>query len=494
MLRERRRIHLLCFFHSLRFRLLLMFLLIVLVTVGVVSLLAERNTAGSFRKYIVVKEQNAIQLAMNELNSYNLKSQGNPDLQVEQAMVHQIALNYNLRVIVITPATPSGYVIADSERKLIGSEFSSVKGPTKRSERTTVPVFSCGDLPPNTIVVATNALSFCTDRLGSVVGPVESPEQTFLNSVDGSLFSGVFVAGLIALILALAFSYTIIKPIKHLTAVARRMQDGDLSQRVRFQSHDEIGELAGALNAMADGLQRSERLRRNMINDIAHELRTPLTTIRGYLEALQDRVVDPTPEVIASLYEESSLLTCLVTDLQDLSMAEAGRLVLVRRPLALNESILKAVHMLQLQAVSKQISLTVDLPVSLPWVEADPGRIGQILRNLICNAITHTPASGKITVSIVEQEDEITVSVRDSGCGIAAHHLPYIFERFYRADPSRTRTTGGSGLGLAIVKQIVQAHGGRVRVESQLGHGSCFAFTLPTLSSSQPLPLSYINR
>lgn len=224
-----------------------------------------------------------------------------------------------------------------------------------------------------------------------------------------------------------------------------------------------------------------------MINDIAHELRTPLTNIRGYLEALQDRVVDPTPEVITSLYEESSLLTRLVVDLQELSLAEAGQLCLVRSPLAIDECIRQAVQMLQLQATNKQIALRIALPESLPRVEADAGRVAQVLRNLLVNAITHTPAGGETTVSAIESDNEVMVSVRDTGCGIEARHLPFVFERFYRADPSRTRTTGGTELGLAIVKHMVQAHGGRVSVSSQPGHGSCFSFMLPVTSSSLPL-------
>ena len=146
--------------------------------------------------------------------------------------------------------------------------------------------------------------------------------------------------------------------------------------------------------------------------------------------------------------------------------------------------------MLRLQAVDKQILLHVDLPSYLLMIEADPERVAQILRNLICNAITHTPVGGNITVSAIEYKDEITVSVSDTGCGIAAQHLPYVFERFYRADPSRTRTTGGTGLGLAIAKQMVQAHGGRISVKSEPGHGSCFAFTLPTRKANLFLIIS----
>jgi signal transduction histidine kinase len=297
--------------------------------------------------------------------------------------------------------------------------------------------------------------------------------------VKSSFWEALLLAGLVALLLALLFSYQILKPIRALTEVANRMEKGDLSQRVKTRAKDEIGKLAHAFNTMADSLARSEQLRRNMVSDVAHELRTPLTNIRGYLEALQDRVVQPTQEIVASLYEESLLLSRLVADLQELSLAEAGQLCLIRRPLALEEIIVKAVHALQMQAESKQIAIHVDIPPGLPKIEADPERVGQILRNLLSNAITYTPVGGEISVSAWADEEEVRVNVQDSGEGIVAEHLPYIFERFYRADASRARATGGTGLGLAIVKQMVQAQGGRVGVESHPGQGACFTFTLP---------------
>ena len=283
----------------------------------------------------------------------------------------------------------------------------------------------------------------------------------------------------LAWLLTLALSNHILKPIRELTRIANRMEQGDLSQRVRIRTKDEMGVLAHAFNTMADSLARSEQLRRNLVSDVAHELHTPLTNVRGYLEGLKDGVIDPTCEMIASLYEESLLLSRLVVDLQELSLAEAGQLHLVRRPLALEEVIVKAVSSLQFQAANKQLALRVEMSPCLPRVEADAERVGQVLRNLVSNAITHTPPGGEIGIRARSINGEVLVSVDDTGEGIEEQHLRYIFERFYRADASRSRATGGTGLGLAIVKQVVEAHGGQLEAESAPGRGSSFTFSLP---------------
>jgi signal transduction histidine kinase len=280
----------------------------------------------------------------------------------------------------------------------------------------------------------------------------------------------------------------IIKPIKALTRAAQAMEKGDLTQRVHTRSKNEIGILARAFNTMAEGQARFEQLRRNMISDIAHELRTPLTNIRGYLEGILDGIFLPTAEIIGSLYEESLLLTRLVTDLHELSQAEAGQLHLHRQPMELTQVIHKAVQGLQPGITQKEITLTIALPDRLPEALIDPERIGQVLRNLLSNAITHTPQRGTITIKVSFDVQAIFIAVEDSGDGIAPEHLPYVFERFYRTDASRSRSTGGSGLGLAIVKQLVQAHGGNITVSSQVGMGSSFCFSIPYLTNV-PLPL-----
>jgi two-component system sensor histidine kinase BaeS len=303
--------------------------------------------------------------------------------------------------------------------------------------------------------------------------------EGFLTSLNRTLLLIAVAAGLGAVLLILGLSRRILAPVEALTEAARRMEAGDLSQRVEVTSKDEIGELGQAFNSMADGLARLEELRRNMVTDVAHELRTPLSNIRGYLEAVQDGVLEPDGQVIASLYEEAMHLNHLVDDLQELSLAEAGKLRLQRQAVALSDVVNRAVAALRARAQAEGVELQVDPLEDLPLVDIDPQRIGQVLRNLLDNALTHTPSGGEIAIAAHADGQWVAVSVRDTGSGIAAEDLPYVFERFYRGDKSRSRATGRTGLGLAIVKQLIEAHGGQIEVESEVGQGTQFTFTLP---------------
>jgi signal transduction histidine kinase len=294
----------------------------------------------------------------------------------------------------------------------------------------------------------------------------------------------VAAGGAAAVVLALAFARGILRPVGALTAAARRMEQGDLSQRVRVSSRDEIGQLAHAFNGMADSLARTEQLRRTMVADVAHELRTPLTNLRGYLEALRDGVAEPCPETIDSLYEEALLLAHLVDDLQDLSLSDAGRLSLRREAVDVAALLQSTATALATRARQHGVQLVLEIGPRLPMVYADPQRIGQVVRNLLSNALTYTPPGGTVRLCAHADGPAVRIEVRDTGCGIRPEHLPNVFERFYRADPSRARSTGGSGIGLALVKQFVEVHGGTVGVLSAPGQGSCFSFTLPRLDQA----------
>jgi signal transduction histidine kinase len=240
-----------------------------------------------------------------------------------------------------------------------------------------------------------------------------------------------------------------------------------------------MGELAEAFNSMASDLEHTEQLRQNMVADAAHELRTPLSNIKGYLEAIRDGIKKPDRNTIGSIDEEATLLSQLVDDLQALSLAEAGELKLDQKEEDIIKLIKQAVAAKQTQAMAKRISISTEISRNLPSVNVDARRVGQVLHNLLENAIAHTPKNGSIIVTAQKQDNWVKVSVTDTGEGIPTEDLPSIFERFYRVDKSRARATGGSGLGLTITKRLVEAHDGKIEVQSELGKGSCFSFTLP---------------
>jgi len=291
------------------------------------------------------------------------------------------------------------------------------------------------------------------------------------------LWGGLAAIG-IAAALTFFISQRLLSPVRALTTAARKLGKGDLSQRVEYGGKGEMGELALTFNSMAGDLERAEKLRRDLVADTAHELRTPLSNIRGYLEAVRDGLVKPDAATIDSLHEEATLLSRLVDDLQELALAEAHELKLVRQPEDIGGVIAQAVSSMQADAALKGVNLKAELPAGLPQCDVDAQRIGQVLRNLLANAVTHTPAGGSITVSAALAGEQVEVSVSDTGEGIPLEEQANIFERFYCADKSRSRRTGGSGLGLTIARRLVEAHGGCIRVQSEPGKGSRFTFTV----------------
>lgn len=309
-------------------------------------------------------------------------------------------------------------------------------------------------------------------------GTNSSLQQEFISSVTRVIVAVVLGAGAVALALVTLLVLPRLLSIEEITQAARRLAAGNLDQRVQVKAHDEISALASSFNNMADSLEKVERLRRTMVNDVAHELRTPLSNIQGYMEGLRDGVIMPRAELFDSLYQESRLLTRLVNDLQMLSLAEAGQLTL-RRVSAQVPPLIHSVVASLTDNLRSAPLIEVKAAPTLPRVVIDPDRIKQVLTNLIANALEHTPENGAITIEATHNGEFVQIAVSDTGEGIAEEHLPFVFERFYRADASRTRSTGGSGIGLAIVRQLTEAHGGDVSVESRLGVGSRFTFTLP---------------
>jgi signal transduction histidine kinase len=310
------------------------------------------------------------------------------------------------------------------------------------------------------------------------------PAEPFVRSVNRWMIGAVAAAGLLALIVMWLLSKRIVGPVEALTAAAHRMERGDWGARVAVRSRDEIGDLSHAFNSMAESLARNETLRRQLVSDVAHELRTPLTNLRAQLEAMEDGIVRADPAALRSLHEETLLLARLVDDLQELSLAEAGRLRLERAPVVPGEALEAAATAFRAQAEARRIALRVEAGGATA-VFADRARLGQVVRNLLSNAVRHTPEGGSVTLAALDEPDGVRFQVRDTGEGIAPEHLAHVFDRFYRADASRARATGGAGLGLAIVKHIVEAHGGEVSAASVLGSGTTVEFTIPKAPPAQ---------
>jgi signal transduction histidine kinase len=372
-------------------------------------------------------------------------------------------------------------------------------------------------------------------------GPSALLASDFLTALNQGVLLAAVVAGLVALLLGALLVQQIIAPLRRLQSAAHAIAGGDLSERVATTSRDEVGEVSRAFNQMAEALEDNERLRRHMMADIAHELRTPLTVVQGQVEALLDGVFPLTPEQLVPIHDETLLLSRLVADLRDLALAEAGQLTIQHSPIDLGDLARRVVAAVEPVAAETNIVLSLDISPNLPTISADADRLNQVLHNLLTNALRHTPSGGRITVSVrmasleewkdgrledrktgrsedwktgrlegwergrtartpnlpisqfpnfpISQSSKLPpfhpssppllVSVADTGSGIPAEDLPHIFDRFYRADKSRSRAGGGSGLGLTIARYIVEAHGGRIWAESQVGEGTQIVFTLP---------------
>ena len=298
------------------------------------------------------------------------------------------------------------------------------------------------------------------------------------------------IAGLTALGIALLVSVFItrmvVAPVRGMMQASQRIAEGRYDERVKVNGKlasgevDEMDQLALSFNRMAATLEQTEAMRRQLIGDVAHELRTPLTTIEGYMEGLIDGVLPANDATYQEVHREADRLKRLVNDLQELSRVEAKAYELRPQPVSVTALVETLVKRLEMQFADKGVALEIDLPDGLPRVNVDEDRIGQVLLNLTGNALQYTPEGGQVTLSAGVIENEVQISVADTGSGIPVEHLPHIFARFYRVDKSRSRAWGGSGIGLTIAKHLVEAHGGRIWVKSEGAMmGSTFTFSLP---------------
>jgi signal transduction histidine kinase len=443
--------------HSLNARLLAAFTLIIVIIIGSVFFFTYRTVRQEVSRLgerVEALQDARVVLELSRYYQFTRTWDG------VQPLVVQWGTLYGRRVIL---TDTRGTVVADSDGELVGSHYE-------------------GDAPGH-IMGPMIGMGPSTGILHMLRGSEPDINRTALqitNATIGRFFLwGSLLAIAIAVLLTFLLSRRILAPVKALTQAARQFGRGDFSRRVESDDQGELGELASSFNSMAEDLERTERLRRNMVADVAHELRTPLSNLSGYLEAIRDGIVQPDEATIASLNEEAATLARLVNDLQEVNITDAGELKLVVQPDDIGRLARDTVNAIQAKATAKNLAVTADVPAELPLVSIDSHRIRQVLNNLLDNAMAHTPAGGRVTVTVRQHGERISISVADNGEGIPAEDLPFIFERFYRVDKSRTRATGGSGLGLTIARRLVEAHGGAIEVESQPGRGSIFTFDIP---------------
>lgn len=454
-------------------RLVLAFTLVVLLVVGAVALLIIRTTNTQFRRYITDSGMQGSGSGLQQLVSH-YEQQGSWE-GVDSLLAQGIYLDQ--RQPMPDPnwrpdrrGGPLEAILADANGQIVydtaGEEIGKKLKPREKSRA--LPITQDDG----------QVIGYLVLSLGEEPGPLGGLEQRFLDQMQRILTTGAVLAVVAGLAFGVLFSRSLTAPLQRLSAAARAVATGDLEQRVQAEGSAEMVEVAQAFNEMTTALAESERNRQNMVADVAHELRTPLTVLQGNLRAILDDVYPMDREEISRLYDETRLLSRLVDDLRELALADAGQLGLHPHPTDVGRVIQNTIDSLSVAAEAQEVTLSGQFADDLPAVQADSDRVAQVLRNLLINALRHTPPGGSVNVQAAPAGNAVEIAVVDTGEGIAAEHLPHVFERFWRVDPSRSRA-GGCGLGLSVAQSLVEAHGGRIWAESTPGQGSTFRFTLP---------------
>ncbi len=471
-------------------RLTLAFTLVVLVAVGAIAVLINRTTDTEFRLYVTHSGMRASGSGMQQLAAY-YEEKGSWE-GVENLLGDGVLISGQggMPGMGPRPGMPGGrldVMLADATGKVVLDSVGTAEGKrlsSREKSRALTITRADGDEVLGYLLLS---LPGGLDRLGRL-------EQRFLDRMRNILFAGAALAVVLGLVMGALLSRSLTAPLQRLVTAARAVARGDLGQQIQVEGSAEIAEVGQAFNEMTVALDEAETLRQNLVADVAHELRTPLSVVQGNLRAILDDVYPLDKAEISRLYDETRLLSRLVNDLQELALADAGQLRLNLRPLDAARVVRHTVENLALAAEAEEVTLNAQVPSELPPVQADPDRMAQVLRNLLVNAIRHTPPDGTVTVSASLAGGAVEIAVADTGEGIAAADLPYVFDRFWRADRARARSVGrddrfdtahhkrwagGSGLGLSVAQSLVQAQGGRIWVDSEPGRGSTFRFTLP---------------
>jgi two-component system sensor histidine kinase BaeS len=432
------------------------------------SLFLQSRIESTFQNYLeqhnvglTERMKQSIELYYQETGSWEnvqeLFFSNSSETQGQGMMMRGMSMNMGMPNVDFLLLDTNGTVIADTEGTRIGMAGSELKGNTQ--------ALIVNGKKRGTLVLQQLAL--------------QDLEKQFLRSSN----TAIFISGLIAAAMAVLFSIWIArkisKPLRNLLIAIKRIASGEKGDEIKISTKDEFSELGEAFNDMSDKLERNEEVRRSLVADVAHELRTPLTILQGKLESIQEGAIKPTEEVVLELTDEVYRLNRLVSDLQQLSLAEAGKLLLNKQSVELKPLIDRVCGYLQLLADEKKITLKYDRIPTECLLQLDADRMTQVIVNLVGNALRHTPVQGLVEVVAQVQDHTIIIQVRDTGQGIPEDVLPFIFDRFYKRDSARSRHEGGTGLGLSIAKGYVEAHGGTITVASEWNKGTTFTIKLP---------------
>ncbi|MFU8770943.1 MAG: ATP-binding protein [Anaerolineales bacterium] len=455
----------------MRLRLFLSFALIVLISVGSVALLLGRGTASEVRTFMFRGGMIGLDELVDSLERYyqeNRSWEGVEDLVVLPAHMQRAGhggprmipgmMGQRLRL-----ADVNGIVLVDT------SSSDSQTQLTQEELTYAIP-----------LIVNQEEVGFLLPEGGLFF--TRAQESDLLGRLNQAALTAGLIAGGFSLLLASLLAYHLLRPIRTLTNAAGSLARGNLSQRVAVSGNDELAKLGQAFNHMAASLEEAETSRRAMTADIAHELRTPLSVQRAQLEALKDGIYPLNPDNLVPILEQNQMLTRLVEDLRTLALADAGKLNLELVSTDLDKLIRRSMESFIPQAAARDIEIQLiesENREASTTVDIDPQRVEQILNNLLANALRYNPDGGFIELVIEPETELVTLTVRDNGPGIPAEDLPHVFERFYRADKSRSRGEGGSGLGLSIAYKLAQAHGGSLSAANHPQGGAIFTLRLP---------------
>ena len=443
---------------SLTSKLILAFLVISLISIGVIVALTHFATNREFNKFIL--DQREAEL-VDELAKY-YEEHGTWD-GLETAFI-----GFSADQAGPGENRPSFFSVADANGRVILESFQYKKDD----------ILAAAALQKG-VQIQVNG-----ETVGYLI--LETPperkdprEDEFLQRLDLSLFLSAIGTILFALFFGVILSRNITNPVRELTAATHAMADGKFGQKVSVHSKDEIGKLAESFNKMSEDLAQSFDLRKQMTADIAHELRTPLSLIIGHAEAVNDGVLPPTRENFEIIREEANRLEQLVNDLRTLSLADAGELSVEFQQVDLNRLLgdIQAHYLHQFN--QKRITLDIKPAPGILNTRFDPVRISQVLTNILDNALHYTPQDGRVEIEVRQEGKNVRIVIQDNGPGVTNQEVDHLFDRFYRADPSRARDDGGSGLGLAIAKSIIEMHHGRIWAESEKDRGLKVVIQLP---------------